>query len=158
MFRNVTRVRQQLTQEECVRLLTEEKRGVLSVRGDDDYPYGVPLNHYYDPEDGHLYFHSGPNGHKIDAIRQWDKASFCVIDSGSSAEGEWALRFRSVIVFGRVRIVEDHEKALSISRKLSLKFTDDMNYIEQEIIKSGPRVLCFELIPEWITGKRIVES
>ncbi|HAM68201.1 MAG TPA: 5-nitroimidazole antibiotic resistance protein, partial [Ruminococcus sp.] len=59
MFRKLARIKQQLDDAECIRILTEEKRGVLSVLGDDGYPYGMPLNHYYDPADGRLYFHSG---------------------------------------------------------------------------------------------------
>ena len=104
MFREIARIKQQLPREECIELLKNELRGVLSVLGDDDYPYGMPINHYYCPEDGKIYFHSGISGHKIDAIRRHDKASFCVFDQGYREEGEWALNIRSVIVFGRVEI------------------------------------------------------
>ena len=45
----------------------KEPRGVLSVLGDDDYLYGMPLNHYYCEEDGKIYFHGGKSGHKIDS-------------------------------------------------------------------------------------------
>ena len=54
MFREMLRSRQQLTQKECVNILKTELRGVLSVLGDDGYPYGVPVNHYYCEEDGKL--------------------------------------------------------------------------------------------------------
>ena len=158
MFRDMARIRQKVDQETCIRLLKNEKRGVLSVLGDDGYPYGLPINHYYNEEDGHIYFHSGMKGHKIDAMRKCDKVSFCVYDSGYVREGEWALNINSVIVFGRVRFVEDYDKAIEISRKLSYKFTDDQTYIENEVRKSGPRVLVFELVPEWMTGKLVNEA
>ena len=54
MFREITRKKQALSQEECLEILTNAKRGVLSVNGDDGYPYGMPVNHYYDPVDGKL--------------------------------------------------------------------------------------------------------
>ncbi|MBO7677619.1 MAG: pyridoxamine 5'-phosphate oxidase family protein, partial [Erysipelotrichaceae bacterium] len=54
-FRKLLRSRQQLSEEECFEILKQQKRGVLSVNGDDGYPYGMPMNHYY--EDGYLYFH-----------------------------------------------------------------------------------------------------
>lgn len=38
MFRNMLRSRQQLPEEECIELLKNEVRGVLSVLGDEDYP------------------------------------------------------------------------------------------------------------------------
>ncbi|MBP3210345.1 MAG: pyridoxamine 5'-phosphate oxidase family protein, partial [Oscillospiraceae bacterium] len=142
MFREIARIKQQLPREECIELLKNELRGVLSVLGDDDYPYGMPINHYYCPEDGKIYFHSGISGHKIDAIRRHDKASFCVFDQGYRKDGEWALNIRSVIVFGRIEIVEDHARALEISRKLSYKFTSDEKYISDEIEHAGFRVLC----------------
>ena len=158
MFREVARKKQILSPEECREVLERETRGTLAVLGDDGYPYAVPINHWYCPEDGHLYFHSGNTGHKIDAIRRCDKASFCVYDAGRREEGHWALHVRSVIVFGRIRILEDHERALEICRRLSCKFTDDEEYIRREVENSGHRVLVFELIPEHVTGKRVTES
>ena len=158
MFREIARRKQQVSRQRCVEILTAEPRGVLSVLGDDGYPYGLPINHYYCPEDGHLYFHSGRKGHKIDAMAACDKASFCVMDPGFRREGEWALNITSVIVFGRLRAVEDHERAIEISRRLSHKFTDDEGYIDAEISRSGAKVLCFELIPEHITGKLVNEA
>lgn len=158
MFREVARKKQALDAARCVELLKNEKRGVLSVLGDDGYPYGVPINHFYDESDGHIYFHSGKKGHKIDAMARCDKASFCVYDQGFLKPGDWALNISSVIVFGRLRIVEDHARALDISRRLSYKFTDDEAYINYEIEKSGPGVLVFELIPEHMTGKLVNEK
>lgn len=157
-FRPLARVKQALSEEECIRILEREKRGVLSVLGDGGYPYGVPINHWYDPKDGKLYFHSGPIGHKIDALRRDCRASFCVMDAGTPEENDWALYFKSVIVFGRLEIVEDHEEALEISRRISYKFTQDKAYIEEEVRNSGARVLCFALIPEHISGKRVHEK
>ena len=158
MFREIVRKKQALAPDECFRILKNEPRGVLSVIGDGGYPYGVPLNHYYCEENGHIYFHSGKSGHKIDAIRACDKASFCVYDSGYRNDGEWALNVKSVIVFGKIQIVDDFDEAMDICRKLSYKFTSDSDYIEKEIANSGKNALCFKLIPEHITGKLTNES
>lgn len=153
MFRNVTRIKQQLPREECIRLLQQQPRGVLSVIGDDGYPYGLPIDHWYNSEDGRIYFHSGMQGHKVDAIRRCDKVSFCIYDEGCRQEGDWALNIRSVIVFGRVRIIEDPVKAIELTRRLSYKYTSDSAFIEDEIRKYGHETLVFTLIPEHITGK-----
>ena len=158
MFREMMRIKQQLPQEECIEILKNEPRGVLSVLGDDGYPYGMPINQYYCEEDGKIYFHSGKKGHKVDAIKRCDKASFCAYDQGFRREGEWALNIRSVIDFGRIEIIEDTEKVYEISRRLSRKFTDDEAYIEHEIVKSGPRTLMFALVPEHMTGKLVNEA
>ena len=158
MFREMLRKKQQLPEEECIGILKNELRGVLSVIGDDDYPYGMPINHFYCEEDGKIYFHSGRKGHKIDAMKRHDKASFCVYDQGFRREGEWALNIRSVIVFGRIEFIEDREKIYEIARHLSHKFTDDEEYIEREIVRSGPGTLMFALVPEHMTGKLVNEA
>ncbi len=158
MFREIARKKQALSQDECIEILKSEPRGVLSLIGDGGYPYGVPMNHYYCAENGHIYFHSGKTGHKVDSFLACDKASFCVYDGGYRTEGEWALNIKSVIVFGRIQIVEDFDEAMDICRKLSYKFTDDGDYIEKEIENYGRNTLCFKLVPEHITGKRIKES
>ena len=114
----------------------------------------MPINHYYCEEDGKLYFHGGGKGHKIDAMKRHDKASFCVYDKGFRQDGEWALNIKSVIVFGRIEFIEDRETTYRISADLSRKFTDDEKYIRREIDRSGPGTLLFALVPEHITGKR----
>lgn len=158
MFRDVARVKQKLTQEECIAVLKQEKRGVLSVLGDDGYPYGMPMNFWYDEENGTIIFHGGKKGHKIDAIRRCDKVSFCVYDRGFRREGEWAWNVKSVIVFGRLHEVTDYPRAMEASRQLSYKYTVDTTYIEKEIVESGPNTLCLELIPEHMTGKLVNEA
>ena len=158
MFRTMLRKKQELTREECIDILKQELRGVLCVMGDEDYPYGVPINHYYCESDGKLYFHGGMHGHKIDAMKHHDKVSFCVYDQGVHINGEWPLHFKSVIVFGRVEFIEDPDTIYRITRELSHKFTQDEAYIQNEIEHSGPRTLMFALTPEFITGKRVKES
>ena len=158
MFRDVVRTKQKLSEADCIKLLKSEVRGVLAVLGDEDYPYAVPTNYWYNEEDGKLYFHSGKSGHKVDAIKKHNKASFCVYDSGYRKEGDWALTIKSVIVFGKVELIEDYEQAMDITRQLSLKFTSDTEYIEHEITHSGMNTLVFALVPEHITGKTIHEA
>jgi nitroimidazol reductase NimA-like FMN-containing flavoprotein (pyridoxamine 5'-phosphate oxidase superfamily) len=152
------RFKQQVSEAECIRILQEEKRGVLSVLGEDGYPYGIPMNHWYNPEDGKIYFHGAKTGHKIDAIARCDKVSFCVWDVGYRKEGEWALNVTSVIVFGRIRLVADEEKAKLIGANLCRKFTDDEEYIRHEIQSAISRVQCLELTIDHMTGKLVNES
>ena len=158
MFRTMRRFKQQVSNEECIRVLKEEKRGVLSVMGDDGYPYGMPMNYWYNKENGYIYFHSGRKGHKIDAINADNKVSFCVYDEGFKKDGEWALNISSVIAFGKIHIIEDWEKSIEIFRCLSLKYTSDIEYIDSEIQKFANATLCYELRPEHITGKIVNES
>ena len=158
MFREMRRFKQQISEEACIRLLKDQPRGILSMIGDDGYPYGIPLDHWYSEEDHKLYFHCAKVGHKIDAIAACDKVSYCVMDEGFRREGEWALNINSVVVFGRMRIVEDEEKKRGICTSLVGKFTDDQVYLQRELQNAFPRVNCLELTIEHMTGKLVKES
>ena len=158
MFREMVKKNKAISQEGCIALLKQVPRGVLSVQGDEGYPYGVPTNFWYNDADGCLYFHGGKSGHKVDAITRCPKASLCVVSEGIRKEGDWALSFESVIVFGRVEILDDCQKAMELTRLLSLQFTHDLAFIDGEIANYGHETLCFRLVPEHITGKRIREA
>ena len=158
MFRELVRKNKKLSMEECVSLLKAEKRGVLSVNGDNGYPYGMPMNHFYNEEDGRIYFHCGKVGHRLDALKRDNKVSFCVYDNGYCNEGEWALNVKSVIVFGKIEIIEEQNKIAEVTARLSRKFTDDEEYIKSEIEKHLRHTLLLALTPEHICGKTVQES
>ena len=156
MFRDLTRKKQKLSPIACREILKQEVRGVLAVNGDGGYPYALPINFYFDEESNKIYFHSGKTGHKLDAIASSDKASFCVYDKGYHNNGHWSLNIRSVVLFGRVRIVEDWTDELMVN--FCKRFTDDTDYIYDEIekFKSNTVVLCLEI--EHMTGKLVNEA
>ena len=158
MFRELARKKQALGPVQCIEILKTEPRGVLSVIGDDGYPYGVPMNFWYCEEDGKIYFHSGKIGHKIDALKACDKVSFCVYDKGWQEENDWALHIQSVIVFGKVELVDDRENTVEVTRKLSLKYTPDEAYIDAEVAAYADATLVFSLNPEHMTGKTVYEK
>lgn len=157
-FRPLLRKNQQLNKEECIKLLQTEKRAVLSVIGDNGYPYGVPINHYYSDEDGHIYIHGGCYGHRVDAVRKNNKISLCVYNQGELSEDGWSYIVKSVIVFGKAIEVEDKAKIARISTELSRKFMENEEEIQKEVTKDLHRTLLLEIIPENITGKIVREK
>ena len=158
MFRELIRKKNQLSIEACVQVLNNQTRGVLSVQGEDGYPYGMPMNHWYNEEDGKIYFHCGMAGHRLEALWRNDKVSFCTYDQGYRKEGEWAWNVKSVIVFGRVEILNDLDKIVEITTKLSHKFTQDDDYIRREIAAAADHTLLLQLTPEHICGKLVNEA
>ena len=158
MFRKLAKANKAISEEKCIALLKNQKRGVLSVLGDDDYPYGMPLNHYYDEETGNIYFHSGNYGHRKAAVEKHDKVSFCVLSDPQEVEGTFGLDLQSVIVFGRMKVVTDMDMIKDICRKLCLKFTQDMEWIEKEIEADAKATILLELTPEHMCGKFVNES
>lgn len=156
MFRELTRKKQRLSDAACREILNAQVRGVLAVNGDDGYPYALPINYYFDEKSNRLYFHSGKTGYKLDAIASSDKVSFCVYDSGYHRDGHWSLNIQSVVIFGRMYILEDWPDSLMV--EFSRRFTEDMEYIYSEInkFKKNTAVMCLEI--EHMTGKLVNES
>ena len=107
MFRKMRRKNCELLTETAEKILREGIFGVLSLSGDDGYCYGVPIN--YAVEDNKIYFHSAKSGHKLDAIKNNDKVSFCVVDNHEVVAEEFTSYFTSVIAFGRIKILDDGE-------------------------------------------------
>lgn len=158
MFRELERINRKLSDDDCICLLKNEMRGVLSVTGDNGYPYGMPMNHFYNEDDNCIYFHCGMSGHRLDSIRKSSKASYCVYDEGYRNNGEWALNIKSVIVFGDVEIIDEEKTVEEICRKLSSKFTDDTEYVNKEIKAFLCKTLLLRLVPAHICGKLVNES
>jgi nitroimidazol reductase NimA-like FMN-containing flavoprotein (pyridoxamine 5'-phosphate oxidase superfamily) len=158
MFRTMRRSPQALTKEEIDEVLTKETRGVLSVQGDDGYPYGFPINHYYEKETGKVYFHGANFGYHIDAIRRDPKVSFCVFGQDFVREGEWAKNVKSVIIFGKAELVDDMDEVARVSTKLCEKFPVPPGYVEEEIEKDGKRTMVIALTIENINGKLVNEA
>ena len=157
MFRDMRRKKQELPKEDCAAILKRGMSGVLALAGDDDYPYAVPISYVYDGE--RLYFHCAKSGHKLDAIFRNPKASFCVIDKDEIVPEEYTTYFRSVIVFGKIRILEDDGEKRSAIEKLALKYApDDTMENRQEAIDKEWKPLCtLEMVPEHISGKEAIE-
>ncbi|MBQ9797987.1 MAG: pyridoxamine 5'-phosphate oxidase family protein [Clostridia bacterium] len=157
-FRPLTRKAKQISHAECLELLDKERRGILSVNGDNGFPYSMPMNHYYNPEDGCIYFHCGKGGHRADALLRSDKVCFCVCEAGEKDANDWALHVRSVVVFGTMESIEDEGQIVRITTALSHKFTEDEAYIQNEIAHFASKTRLLKLTPLHVCGKRVKES
>lgn len=157
MFRPMRRNKQQLTADECMEILREGTSGVLAVSGDDDYPYAVPLSYVCDGDK--LYFHCARTGHKLDAIARNPKASFCVIGQDKVSPEEYTTHFKSVIVFGRVRIIDDEIQKLSAIRKLAEKYAPNDSKANREAMigKEWAPLCMLEMSMEHVSGKQARE-
>ena len=157
MFRDMRRKKQLLSQEEAAAVLNRGTSGVLALAGDDGYPYAVPISYVYDGEK--LYFHCAKSGHKLDAIRREEKASFCVIDQDQIVPEEYTTYFRSVIVFGRIRILEETGEKWEAVDKLAVKYAPDstVDDREQAIRKDWAPLCVLEMTIDHITGKEAIE-
>ena len=155
-FREMRRKRQQLSEEESIGLLQKATAGTLALLGDNGYPYAVPISYVY--ADGKLYFHSALSGHKVDAIRNCDKASFCVIDKDDVQPEKYTTYFRSVIAFGRIHIIEDDQEKLETARLLGDRYNPNQEEaLQKELEKGLSRMVMIRFDIEYLTGKEAIE-
>ena len=156
MFREMRRHAQQVDTGVCEEILRTAPRGVLSLAGDDGYPYGIPMNFVY--EDGKFYFHCAGEGHKIDAIDGCPKVSFCVIDKDDVVPEKLTTVYRSVIVFGKAYVLDDERKIAQGARIIGEKYLRGMSdRVESEIAQSMPKLTVIRMDIEHMTGKEGVE-
>lgn len=152
------RKRQQITDAECEKLLTEERRGVLSVLCESGYPYALPLNFYYEKAERTIYFHCAREGQKLDAIRANDKVCFTVMDAGEKRDGDWAYYVRSVVIFGRATLVTEEERKSEKLRRLGEKYFPTAEELEEELRRSSERAQMVAIKIEHMTGKLVHEK
>ena len=104
----------QLPQEEAWALLTQGTYGVLSVVGDEGWPYAVPM--HYTVMDGQIYLHCAKTGYKLDAIARDDRVCFTVTLREELVQDHATSLYESVVVLGRAALVTDqatHQAALA---------------------------------------------
>ena len=67
-FREMRRKDRQVYDDLINEILGKGEYGVISLTGENGYPYGVPVNYAYH-NDG-IYIHCAKIGHKLDAIKK----------------------------------------------------------------------------------------
>ena len=151
MFRKMRRTNQQLSDEETKQILRSGQTAVLALHGDDGYPYAVPLNYVY--ADGKLYVHCAKAGHKLDAIRRDPKLSLVVIERDDVVPEKLATYYRSVIAFGRARILEDADEKRRAAEVLGLHYYNVPEAVQKEIESTWNALVCIEITIDHLTGK-----
>ncbi len=159
-MREMRRFKQILSQEDDLDILRRGTHGVMAIIADDDYPYAVPINYYYDEEKKVIYFHGANKGMRWDYMKENPKVSFCVVDMDQNDPENYSTNFRSAICYGRARIVEDEAEYHNALVDLTTKFVKGVHSAEEivkqiEIEKAQCGVTAIDV--EFITGKEAIE-
>ncbi len=155
MFRKMRRSKQLLSMEDTIAVMDRCTNGVLACHGNDDYPYAVPVSYVY--FNGKIYFHSAKEGHKIDAITKNPKVSFSVIDEDTIVSEEYTTYFRSVIAFGKARIVQGDERLKAFEVLVEKYSGDQPEEAKHKEIAGCTRAYIIAIDVEYITGKEAIE-
>jgi hypothetical protein len=133
------------------------EKGIVCRLGlyDGQYPYVVPMNYGY--RDGRLYFHCAAEGRKIDMLKKNDRVCIEVDIDSRIVRGDtpcrWAAKYRSVIGFGRARIVDD-DKAKKAGLDVIMAHYGGSGGDYDE--KSLQRTSLIEVVLDSITGKQFL--
>lgn len=158
MFRTIRKKKNALDITSTKNLLQQNRRGVLSMNGDDGYPYAIPINYLYDEDNKKIYFHGARAGHKVDALKACDKVCFTVYGNEMIKEESWAPYMQSVVVFGRCHLLETNEKTMTLLKKFAMKYYPNEKMVDVEILRAGKAAQLFEIEIEYLSGKEVQEK
>lgn len=158
MFRELRRKDRALSLDEAKAFLEKEECGVLSVIGDDNYPYGVPVNYAFVGDC--IFIHGFLDGHKIDAVENHPKVCFTVFGDTEVSPEEISTNYTSVIVFGNAEILPLEDEAgrqaalEAILFKYCPKEERTISYLHQNKMQTN----VIKVNIEHMTGKRRVSA
>ena len=120
---------------------------------DENSPYVVPLCFGY--KDNTLYFHSSPEGKKIEILRKNGNVCFEFdIDQEVVQDDKpckWTMNYRSVIAFGKGSVVEDlEEKKKGLDAIMQHYAGRSFEYVEAAI----ENTVIIKVEVESMTGKK----
>lgn len=154
MFRKMKRNERQLSESAVTEILESEDWGVLSVHGDDGFPYGVPINYAY--VDGCIYLHcTSATSHKLDGIRRCEKVCFTIVPKHKLNVDDYSCDYQSVIVFGIATIIDDPEEKSEVMHLFMNKLAPEVT--EAALNACNPKSKGLSMIriePVHITGKQ----
>ena len=164
-MRPMRRSKQQLSAAACREILARGRECVLALAASDStdgFPYAVPVNYALreDPDGTlHLLVHCAPTGAKLDAIAADPRVSVCVIDRADVVPEKFTTYFRSVIAFGRARLVEDDAARKAALSALAAKYCPEVpaKQADAEIARFFPRTAIIDVTLEHVSGKQCIE-
>jgi uncharacterized protein len=155
MFREMRRFRQLLSESDTLAVMERGTNGILACLGDEDYPYAVPISYVY--HNNKIYFHGAKAGHKMDAMAKHPKVSFAVVDEDTIVSAEYTTYFRSVIAFGKARIVEGDEWFDSYKAMVEKYSGDQPEEAKHKEIEGCTRAAIVAIDIDHMTGKEAIE-
>lgn len=152
MFAELKKKKYQMDREATEKVLKDGVFGILSLLGENDYCYGVPLHHVY--VDGNIYFHSALKGWKLDCAKHHPKVCYTVVDQKLMIlDGEHDTRYTSVCAFGQASEVTDREEKMKVLRAVMAKYDPKSIPWNEEYVKGPMPVAIWKIAVEHMEGK-----
>ncbi len=147
-----------MTAEEVDAFLASAFCGRTATIGADGYPYVVPNLFVW--HEGLVYLHTTRHpGHFAANVRHCERVSFEVDEPGEvfaygNIECDTSVSYRSVVLFGKIRIIEREDAAAAFFTRFMTKYAPADSWGRE--IGSFPRIpatIVYVITPELITGK-----
>jgi len=125
---------------------------------DNGLPYVVPLSYGYKIVRGdvlELYFHSAPEGRKLDVLKRNNKVCFEMAQKGEPVHSENPCKagyyYASIIGFGEVVFIEqEEEKSEALSILVKHQSGKDVKFTAEQV----KGVCVFKIVSTEFTGKK----
>lgn len=169
------RKNREMSKEFGMKVIDKARYGVISMVGESNKPYGIPLSIVRDVDI--LYFHSAKDGKKVKLLERNTNVSVAFVGQTEIPENYtedelneiikdefktkllisnvFTTEFESVIVTGQVKPVKDEDEKIKAMRLICEKYTPTkMDYFPMAIKAGLERVNVYGIEIEEITAKR----
>ena len=140
----------EMSREFGLKVIDKSRYGVLSMSGEDNEPYGIPLSIVRDGNN--LYFHSAMDGRKVRVFETKPKVSIAFVGETKIPENYtkeeldeivkdeskavlliskvFTTEYQSAIVTGKVKLIEDENEKIKALRLICEKYAPTkMDYL-----------------------------
>lgn len=141
-----------LCETEAMELLKNGEYGFLAMASKEGGGYGLPFSYAFDGES--IYLHCAPEGEKIDALRQNNRVSFCVVGKTEVVPAKFTTAYKSVLVTGTVAFLQSDEEKMSALKLILEKYSSDFMEMGEKYAKGSlSRTYVLKLTIERVSGK-----
>ncbi len=142
--------------QEIENVINSCKTCYLSMVDENNMPYNLPFNFGY--EDNIFYFHGSKTGRRNTILKH--NPNVCIaFTTGEELYAQdknvacsYGMKFKSILVFGKVEFVEEYEQKVIILNKIMKQYTGTDNFMYNTPAVNN--ICCFKVVAERITGKQ----
>ena len=139
--------------EEIEKIISEAQVCYLGM-SENSNPYVLPMNFAW--EDGAIYLHAGPEGHKLEVLKA--NPNVCInFNTGNElfhrhkeVGCSWGMKFKSVNAFGKAVFIEGFAEKYRVMQLFMVKFSGESYEFSEPSIRN---VAIIKIEVERLTGK-----
>ncbi len=126
---------------------------VLSLTGEDGWPYGVPVSIARDGD--RIYFHSAVSGTKTDCMRRDSRVSLTCVGEARAVPEEYTVKYESAVIRGRaLEVTDEGEKVRALGLICEKYAPGHMDRFQETVDKSLRGTAVWRVDISEASGKR----